>query len=162
MNGLSRLALAVILLVAGLTAGCTHLSSGRNGASDRLPLSAKEIERIREQLVVHPLPENALYARTRQACFFFVEHPDDASMIPVGMLKSQAYVVVKRRDGEWADVQLTSGQLGSVMSVNLRDLTDEEDLDEGYLESQPALQPLPLPQASARTEDSLDPVLLGG
>lgn len=83
-------------------------------------------------------------------------------MVPVGLLEKDAFVILRERDGEWTDMQLTSGQLGSVMTSNLRDLTTSEDDTQEYLKPQPELRPLTWPQANRREESGIDPVLLGG
>lgn len=144
---------------------CTHFDAARSSSGNEEEpsgLSAKEVEIIRRQLVAHPLPEAPVYQRTGQACIFFVRNPSDASMLPVGMLEKHAYVVVRAVEGEWSDVQLTSGQLGSVLTVNLRQITEDEDASEDYLLPQPGLEPLPWPQASRDETEGLDAVLLGG
>lgn len=154
----------VLVLVCGSLSACSHWESIRSGggASSDSGLSDAEIESIREQLVAHPLPEEPVYGRTSQTCFFFVENPRDGSMVPVGLLEKDAFVILRERDGEWTDMQLTSGQLGSVMTSNLRDLTTSEDDTQEYLKPQPELRPLTWPQANRREESGIDPVLLGG
>lgn len=161
MNALSKSALAVLFILTCGFSACQHLETRHGSAAKKSQLSAKELDLIRQQLAAHPLPEEPEYLRTKQPCFFFIEHPADESMIPVGLLQRHAYVIVRDRDGEWMDVQLTSGQLGSVMSLNMRDLTSAEEASRQYLEPQPELQPLALPQANAEGA-TIDPVLLGG
>lgn len=161
MARLSQWARPALLVLVFALGACSALDSVRSRNDDRPPLSERDLELVRRELAVHPLPARPVYSLTRQACFFFVQHPADKSMIPVGMLQNNNYVVVRRRDGEWTDVQLTSGQRGSVLSVNLRDLTDLEDRSRLYLQPQPGLQPLSLPQASADGVN-VDPSLLGG
>ncbi len=125
-------------------------------------LSAAEREAIRASLVPHPLPDAPDYIKVRQGCLFFAKHPGDGSMVPVGMVQTDAYLIMRNRDGAWVDVQLTSGQLGSVLASNVKALTPEESASEAYLDPQPDLQPLTLPQASATEATGINPVLLGG
>ena len=70
-------------------------------------------------------------------------------MVPVGMLNANAYIILRAVDGEWMDIQLTSGQYGSVISSNIREITSEEDTSKEYLKPQPDLAPLSLPHADA-------------
>lgn len=84
-------------------------------------------------------------------------------MVPVGMLRGDSYVIVRRNDGEWTDVQLDDGHRGSVISSNIRHLTQKERNRGDYLYNQPDLEPLSLPQASGSGPVSpLDLTLLGG
>jgi hypothetical protein len=124
-------------------------------------LTPREQELIQRGMVALPLPSNPKYIVTRQTCLFFVQHPEDKSMIPVGLLEPRTYLILRRKDGDWMDVQLTSGQLGSVVGANIRSLTDREDSVKPYLEPQLEFKPLALPQASTNTSE-MDPVLLGG
>jgi hypothetical protein len=79
-------------------------------------------------------------------------------MVPVGMLNADAYIILREVDGEWMEVQLTSGQFGSVLGTNIREITPEEDTSKEYLEPQPDLAPLSLPQVDA---SPLETTLLG-
>ena len=137
-----------------LTTRSSSESEGSNGA-----LTDRDRELLRAELVPQPLPESPNYARAHLDCFFYAQHPEDLSMVPVGILKQGAYVVIRHEDGEWVDIQLTSGQLGSVMASNLRAMTEKEDRSQDYLEPQPDLRPISKPQANASV---IDTTLLGG
>lgn len=159
MARLFQLTFAAFLL-AGFVS-CAQLggqSVGSQDAANQGGLSKEELTTIRQQLVAHPLPNNPTYVRVRQACIFFVDHPEDGSMVPIGMVRPNAYVVLSRKDGEWVDVQLTSGQRGSLIANNIRAITSQEDAAEEYLEPQESLAPISLPQANA---SPIDTTLLG-
>ncbi len=118
---------------------------------------------IREDFVPQALPESPVYIKVTQPCIFFTTHPKDGSMVPLGMLRGDSYVIVRRNDGEWTDVQLDDGHVGSVISTNIRHLTSKETNQRDYLQDQPDLEPLSLPQASSGDgQQLLDPTLLGG
>ena len=157
----STIAAMASLALISLIGSCAQLNPMKANKGGRGNLTPRETELIRQELVAQPLPKNPSYIVTRQTCLFFAQHPEDKSMIPVGLLDPSTYLVLRRRDGDWVDVQLTGGQLGSVVAANIRDLTRREDTSKSYLEPQPDLQPLTLPQASASTAE-IDPVLLGG
>ena len=122
-------------------------------------LTDRDRELLRAELVPQPLPASPDYARAHLDCFFYAQHPEDLSMVPVGILKQGAYVIVRHEDGEWVDIQLTSGQLGSVLASNLRAITAQENRSQDYLEPQPDLGPISKPQANATV---IDTTLLGG
>lgn len=118
---------------------------------------------IREGFVPQALPNSPVYVKVTQPCIFFTSHPKDGSMVPVGMLRGETFVILRRDDGEWTDVQLDDGHVGSVISTNIRHLNKKETDQRDYLQDQPDLEPLTLPQASSSDAQSgLDPTLLGG
>ena len=163
---LRKIPTLMLVLAAGWMGACAHLATSGTAKGDAAQpdsgnLSAREREQVRQSLVPHPIPENPTYVKARLPCLFFAEHPGDQSMVPVGMLERVTFLVLRKRDGQWLDVRLTSGQLGSVMGDNISDLTEVEDSAEEYLDPQPDLKPLSLPQAS-NTRSEIDPVLLGG
>ena len=114
------------------------------------------------QLQAQPLPNNPRYARAAQHCIFFVPDAQDGAMVPVGILKRDAYVVVHVVDEAWTDIQLTSGHHGSVITSNLESISEAEKVSRDYLKEQPDLEPLALPQASNGSGPVIDPTLLGG
>lgn len=158
MARLLQLSMTAFLLAGFVSCAQLDGQRVRDQQSNRGGLSATELSSIKQQLVSHPLPQNPTYVRVRQACIFFVNHPEDGSMVPIGMVRPNAYVVLTRKDGEWVDVQLTSGQRGSLISNNVRNITTEEDASQGYLAPQESLAPLSLPQADA---SPIDTTLLG-
>ena len=148
------LRLFTALLIANGLISCAQLGNqsvagDATAAATGSGISSKEVALIQQQLEPRPLPEDPKYVRVRQACFFCVTHPEDGSMIPVGMLNADAYIILREVDGEWMEVQLTSGQFGSILGINAREITTEEDAAQEYLEPQPDLAPLSLPQADA-------------
>ncbi len=149
---LPLLKLFTALLILNGLVSCAQLG-GQSINEDAAPtgneLSSKEIALIQKQLTPLPLPNDPRYLRVSQACFFCVTHPEDGSMVPVGMLNANAYIILRAVDGEWMDIQLTSGQYGSVISSNIREITSEEDTSKEYLKPQPDLAPLSLPHADA-------------
>ncbi len=84
-------------------------------------------------------------------------------MVPIGLIKQKSYVIVRKEDGEWTDIQLSSGHYGSVISANLRSMIPEEEAAGEHMMPQPDLTPLSLPQARTNeVRPYLDPVLLDG
>ena len=155
----SSFALALGLAAMVALSGC--IATETNSASAAFSDSERKL--IRENFVPQPLPKVLVYVKVTQPCIFFTQHPKDGSMVPVGMLRGDSYVIVRRNDGEWTDVQLDDGHRGSVISSNIRHLTQKERNRGDYLYNQPDLEPLSLPQASGSGPVSpLDPTLLGG
>lgn len=151
------LRLFTALLVLNGLVSCAQLGN-QSITGDSAPagneVSNKEISLIQQQLEPRLLPDDPKYVRVRQACFFCVTHPEDGSMVPVGMLNADAYIILREVDGEWMEVQLTSGQFGSVLGTNIREITPEEDTSKEYLEPQPDLAPLSLPQVDASPHET--------
>lgn len=141
--------------------GCETIAS--KPTSSVRGLSESERKLIRESFVPAALPDNPTYVKITQPCIFFVTHPKDGSMVPLGMLSGETYVVLRQNAGSWMDIQLDDGHLGSVISTNARLINEQETRRGDYLQDQPDLEPLALPQASSTgTAPMLDPTLLGG
>ena len=153
LNTLSRVGLLALLL--GTWVSCATVQDTPTAAGG---LSERERQLIRQQMTPQPLPSDPVYVRVRQSCIFCATHPEDGTMVPIGMLQPDAYVILRRNDGAWMDVQLMSGQVGSVVGSNLRAITPDEDGKQEYLEPQPDLEPLSLPQADS---SPVNTVLLG-
>ena len=145
-----------LVALAWLLSSCASMGPRLEEAG---PLTAREGELI-EQSLVRPLPADPAYVQARQTCFFFVRHPEDQSMVPVGLLVVNTYVVLRKRDGRWVDIQLTSGQIGSMMSENVRNLAGDEGPPKDYLERQREPELAPLPQVSAHQAVDIDSALL--
>ena len=159
MKCLSLFALLPPLL--GFLCQCQSVSTSNSAAGT--PLTEEEKRLIRESFVPHPLPEKPNHAKVVQTCMFFVTNPKDQSMVPVGLIKQKSYVIVRQEDGEWTDIQLSTGHYGSVISANLRSMNAEEKASGEHLMPQPDLTPLSLPQARTNeVRPFLDPVLLDG
>jgi hypothetical protein len=159
MANFLRLLTALLLLNGAVS--CAQLGNqpvSQDAAVTGDGMSSKEVALIQQQLEPRPLPDDPNYVRVRQACFFCITHPKDGSMVPIGMLNADAYIILREVDGEWMEVQLTSGQYGSVLGINIREITTEEDTAKEYLEPQPDLAPLSLPQVDA---SPLETTLLG-
>ena len=151
-------ALGGVILILNLASCAQTFTKSAPTKTEQPGISERDAALIQRELVPHPLPQDPVYVRVKQACFFFAPHPEDGSMIPVGVLQPNSYIILRQDDGAWLDIQLTSGQLGSVLSNNIRRITSAEDQAAGYLAPQPELAPLSVPQADTST---IDTTLLG-
>lgn len=67
-----------------------------------------------------PPPDNPTFAWAQRSCVYYITSAHDAAMLPYGRLsRGQRVILRSRQRGGWADIQLLSGELASVLSEDV-------------------------------------------
>ncbi len=101
---------------ACLTLVCGMFLASAGCAASRTPRRAKPVD-ADALFRPAPPPDNPSFVWVQRSCVYYITSAHDAAMLPYGRLsRGQRVILRSHQRGGWADIQLLSGELASVLS----------------------------------------------